>query len=176
MEREKSSHIAVKNLQTYLRQLAYHDPAIYSPPVDGVFDESTRRSLSDFQREYGLPVTGIADQLTWETLYNAYRLSLAEEAPLQKMEVFPEYPHDYVLKSGAFGFPVAALQHMLRELEAVYGKIGDMKVDGNYDNLTAEAVRIFQRQNTLPPTGTVNKITWNWITDQYNQLFSHSRG
>ena len=53
---------AIQNLQTYLRQLSYHDQSIKAPPIDGIFDTDTKQSLMDFQASRGLPPTGVADQ------------------------------------------------------------------------------------------------------------------
>ncbi len=164
--------IAVRNLQAYLRQLSYADPSITPPPVDGVLDSATVRAIREFQESRGLPVTGVADQLLWETLYAAYRASLAENAPPQRMEVFPLLPADFTLDVGSVGFPVAAVQFMLRELEGNYGSLLGTEVTGRFDENTLRAVMDFQRRNALPPNGKVDRATWNKITSIYNVFFT----
>ena len=163
---------AIQNLQTYLRQLSYHDPTIKAPPIDGIFDTDTKKSLMDFQASKGLPQTGVADQALWELLYATYRSSIAENAPPARMEIFPLLPLDTQFKLGDRGFVIAALQFMLRELERKYGFLISVSVTGEFDQITEAAVRNFQKQNALPPNGILNRITWNEITDQYNVLFS----
>ena len=163
---------AIQNLQTYLRQLSYHDPSITAPPIDGIFDSTTQQSLKDFQVSQSLPPTGIADQALWELLYATYRSSLAQNAPPVRMEIFPLLPTDAVIRLGEEGFPVTALQWMLRELERKYGFLLSVEVTGVFDDTTQEAVRAFQSQNALRPNGIVDRRTWNEITDQYNVLFS----
>ena len=172
MPQNPNERTAVRNLQTYLRQLSYHNPEISAPPVDGIFDSATETSLKDFQKVYGLPVTGSANQYVWELLYALYRASRAEHTGPQRMEVFPPLPPDDTIGPGASGFPVAAVQFMLRELETQYGGLLDTKLTGSFDEDTARAVREFQQQNRLPQTGAVNRTTWNALADQYNTLYT----
>ena len=161
---------AIRNLQTYLRQLSYHDASITAPPIDGIYDRDTSQAIRDFQRSQSLPQTGIADQALWELLYANYRRSLAENAPAIKVDLFPPLPRDQAYAPGAVGFLIAAVQFMLRELEAKYGTIELPEITGVYDGKTADAVRFFQSQNTLPVNGRVDRATWNEIADQYNLL------
>ena len=72
---------AVTNLQRYLRQLSYDEASIPPPPVDGIFEDATVAALREFQRLRGFPVTGQADQETWDRLYADYRASLAKNSP-----------------------------------------------------------------------------------------------
>ena len=167
---EQNNPVAVRNLQRYLRQLAYHDPKIPMPPVDGVFESQTREALEAFQRLYGLPVTGVADQVTWDTLYAAYRASVAEYSPPECVSIFPRYPVGYELRPGESGFPVLTLQFMLRELRVSYGITLPVELTGSFDEDTEDAVRGFQAKNFLPATGRVGKLTWDLITDQFNLL------
>ena len=163
---------ADSNLQTYLRQLSYHNPAISGPPVDGIFDTATQNSLKDFQKYYGLPVTGIADQYVWELLYAIYRGSRALNTGPQRMDIFPNFPPNMEYGPGAQGFPVAAIQFILQELEVQYGNLLDTAVTGAYDEGTSRAVQEFQRQNQLQPTGMVDRTTWNALVDQHNVLYT----
>ncbi|MBE6633246.1 MAG: peptidoglycan-binding protein [Ruminococcaceae bacterium] len=172
MPKQNNQAIAIRNLQTYLRQLAYHNDAITAPPVDGVLNSATQQSIRDFQISRQLEPTGITDRLLWELIYASYRASLAENTPPQRMEVFPLTPLDASFSIGAAGFPVAAIQFMLREAEANYGFLRPVEVTGTYTENTADAVRAFQQQNGLRPSGIVDRATWNELTDQHNILFT----
>ncbi len=162
---------AVRNLQTYLRQLSYHDPDIFPPPVNGVFDALTRQSLSQFQKRYDLPVSGTANRATWEKLFSAYRQSLAQNALPAKMSVFPPAPKGYCLFAGCRGFCVSALQMMLGELQRVLPEDVPIEPSGIYDEATEKNVRLFQaRCGELEETGRVDLATWNAIVARYNAL------
>ena len=163
---------AVENLQRYLRQLSYDEADIPAPPIDGVFESQTEEALRQFQRLRGLPVTGSADQETWEQLYRAYRSSLAYNSPPRQIAAFPLDPFGYVIAANSIGFAVLALQQMLRELSYNYAALGELPVTGIYDENTQNAVRLFQANNRLPADGNVGLLTWNAIADQYNALFS----
>ena len=161
---------AIENLQRYLRQLSYSDPAITPPPIDGIYDEDTRRALGDFQRTRGTPETGIADRETWDLLYDAYRASLAASTPPRAVSFFPIGEDFTLLREDGISFPTAVLQYMLRELSARYGGLEDVTVTGLYDPATVRAVREFPTRNRLPATGSVDLATWNAVTDQHNIL------
>ena len=65
---------AVANLQRYLRRLVVFDEYknIDLVPIDGIFEEQTREALKEYQRTRGLPITGKAEKLTWDTLFAEY--------------------------------------------------------------------------------------------------------
>lgn len=165
---------AVENLQRYLRQLSFGEPNIPALPIDGIFESQTEDALREFQRSRGFPVTGSADQETWERLYRDYRSSLAYNSPPRGISVFPLDPPGYVLTAGSVGFVVTAVQYMLRELHFNYSAFNDLPVTGIYDEATVNAVRTFQQGNQLPVDGNVGLLTWNAIADQYNALFSRT--
>ena len=162
---------AIRNLQRYLRQLYFSEENIPNVPVDGIFDTATRESLRAFQRSRGLPETGIADQRTWELLFDAYRAALALGDIPVSVELFPIYPRGSVLSMGSQGFAVMTLQYLLGELEHTYGELIAPPMDGIYGEKTQGAVRAFQLRNALPPNGIADLLTWNRIVDQYNALF-----
>ncbi|MBQ9760468.1 MAG: peptidoglycan-binding protein [Clostridia bacterium] len=163
---------AILNLQRYLRQLSYDEESIKAPPVDGIFETDTQNALRAFQKLKGLPVTGKADQETWELLYALYRASLAKNSQPRPIALFPRTPTDYELALGATGVLVMLLQYMLDELTHSYSDLGDFSVNGTFDEPTKAAVNAFQSHNVLRQTGAVDRDTWNQIADQYNSLFT----
>ena len=172
MQQPQTLSAAVRNLQTYLRQISYHDPEITPPPIDGIFGNETRRSLCEFQKRSGMPVSGVADRATWDALYAAYRLSLAENAMPCRVALFPPYPNRYCLKRGCRDFSVAALQYMLRELQQKTGDGIPIEINGVFDDATEEAVRAFQECcSGLECSGEADRKTWNEIAERYNALF-----
>lgn len=171
MERPQTEREATRNLQTYLRQLSYHDPGITPPPIDGIFGNATRQALCEFQRQSGLPVTGIATLDTWNALYEAYRVSLAENAMPSRVAVFPATPKNYCLSLGCRHFSVAVLQYMLRELQHDVGDEIPIEISGTFDDATEQAVKEFQRCcDGLDCNGTVDCKTWDAIVLRYNAL------
>ena len=160
---------AVANLQRYLRQLGYTEPAIGQVPVDGIFDTATQKALQNYQRTAGLPVTGVADRVTWERLYADYLVSLELYAPPTPISLYPRNPVGGFLDIGAQGFDVTVLQYMLGELALLY-PITPPALTGAYDAATADAVRDMQEFLGLVPNGLVDILTWNAIADRFNAL------
>ncbi len=168
---ERNKKQEVENLQTYLHLLSFHYPTVSSPPVDGIFGESTETSLSQFQELVGLPVTGRADRTTWEALYALYRATLPMTEPPAAIHIFPAYPPELLLEVGSSGFSVATVQHMLRELGQNTVALEALTVDGRYGTETEEAVKVFQLLYGLFPTGNLDRGTWNTLAGAYNTLF-----
>lgn len=65
-----STGAKVRQLQEQLDRISRSYPALPSVTADGIYGESTRRAVEEFQRVFNLPVTGIVDYPTW------YRISV----------------------------------------------------------------------------------------------------
>lgn len=153
---------AIYNLQRYLRQLSRFDPDIPTVDEDGIFGDQTRASLAAFQRKYGLPITGTADAETWAMLFNEYLASVEEQTRPDPIYVFPRYPVNYSVGPGDEGLLVSIIQLILRDIILLYGASPDLRpIDGQYGDLTEQAVRDFQRIHRLPEDGRVDRVTWN---------------
>ena len=65
---------AIKEIQRYLLAISYIDdpPYLSHISIDGIYGDSTRNAVSDFQKRYGLGVTGEVDLQTWLLLYLKY--------------------------------------------------------------------------------------------------------
>ncbi len=62
----------VSALQTYLNTIGETYSSIPSLPVTGYYGRQTEAAVSEFQRLFGLTVTGVTDPFTWETLASLY--------------------------------------------------------------------------------------------------------
>jgi peptidoglycan hydrolase-like protein with peptidoglycan-binding domain len=118
----------VSALQTALTDLCY-----YSGDVTGRYGEATKTAVEDFQRDFALAVTGVADKATQEAIY------AAEYRPL---------------RLGCVGEDVRQAQIRLMALGYYTGKIS-----GRYLPATQEAIRLFQTANALPITGEADVQT-----------------
>ena len=159
---------AIRNLQRYLRQLGYFDGELPLVPTDGIFDTDTRDAVIIFQSKAGLPETGIADKETWDALFAEYLTSLTKNAPTEMINPFPRFPEGYELVSGDAWFLVDIVQYLLEELRVRYDNFENVKRTGVYDRETEDAIKDFQRRNSLPETGFTDKATWNELANQYN--------
>ena len=165
--KKATEQTAIRNLQTYLRQLSYSNKSIPSTPIDGIFEDATRNSLMSFQSLYGLPMTGVADQDTWEALYEAYLADKKEFDPPYALDLFPRTPDNYRLSRGDEYFLVSIIQLLLNELSIIYDSFIPLDVTGVFDANTEKNVSDFQQKQQLPISGQVDKETWNGIVNAY---------
>ena len=160
---------AIRNLQRYLLQLSFFDPAIPPVPLDGVWERETENSLRAFQRWRGLPVTGRVDPVTWDALYAAYLKNLADTGRPEPVYVFPRQPNEYSVGLGDEGALIYAIQYLLRERMIEYGlQEEEQLLTQIYDAATEAWVKKFQAIHGLPVTGRVDKATWNELAKASN--------
>ena len=95
---QKRSHIF--DLQTFLRRIQQSEGSAAPLVPDGIFGAQTAAAVREYQQQHCLPVTGIADQRTWNAIYASYAALIAADAlPMQTAFFPPE--SDTVLKPGA---------------------------------------------------------------------------
>lgn len=158
----------IRELQTFLRKLAFYDPAIPLINPDGVFGPETTQAVAAFQRIFDLPVTGQVDKRTWDTLNEEYNRILALERYPTPLFLFPAV--DAVLRKGDTGDAVLALQIILNALARRYYNLITFPLTGVMDDLTTDAVRKLQEYLRLPVNGEVDRDTWDKIAWLYNTL------
>lgn len=158
---------AVRNLQRYLRRLSYVYPEIPAVPVDGIFNTATRDALIAFQRGAGISPTGVADEETWELLYETYLDVLFGASEPAALPIFPLFPIDYAVRRGDENFIVSSIQYLLREISTLYDFPLPVEVNGRFDEATELAAIEAQRLFLLPPTGEVDKRFWNYLVGAY---------
>ena len=118
----------VAELQQRLTDLYY-----YTGNISGRYREGTRAAIRAFQEDFGLEVTGVADNETQALLFAVlYR----------------------PLRYGSSGEDVKRLQTRLTELGYYHGKIS-----GNYLEGTQSGISAFQEKNGLEKTGVADNDT-----------------
>ena len=65
-------------LQIMLNAISAIHPEIRPVEIDGIYGPDTTAAVIIFQNLYGLPVTGIVNEETWNKLNEVYQLSLLE--------------------------------------------------------------------------------------------------
>lgn len=154
---QKKQHIF--ELQTYLHAISLFNDKIPQIIPDGVYDKDTVLAVKAFQREYGLPETGNTDPATWNKVVNVYKAYL-HAAPVP-YNVFPSA--SYICESGTKGELIYIIQAMLNTISRSYDNFPAIEVCGEYNVLTSDAVKQFQKKVGLPQNGRVNSGTWNML-------------
>jgi len=155
----------IRSLQTMLRILAEEDSRYETLIPDGIYGPATMSAVSRFQKIHGLPITGVADQQTWERIvleYTPARISREEAAPLNTV-----LNPGQIIRRGQRHPNIYLVQAMLQVMQEVYGSIGPVSHTGILDGPTSDALAAFQQLNLLPMTGHLDKRTWKHLTAHY---------
>lgn len=130
-----SSGEAVKKLQTALEALGYMDSA-----PDGDYGTNTVEAVKRAQTALGMSADGEASNLFQQVLYGG-------KAPASDIL-------SVQMKNGSVGTNVTRLQTRLNAKNYFAATI-----DGEYGEITAAAVKLFQKTNGLTQTGTADSAT-----------------
>ena len=162
----------VLNIQYLLSYISLFIPSVLSTAYDGSFGPSTEASVRSFQETYGLPVTGAVNRVTWDKIEDVYYDIISDKNfDFYGGAVYP-YP-GRVLSVGSAGDDVRLLQEYLNFISSTYTDIPKINVDGDFGAATENAVIAFKRYFGLPDnTGRVNAVTWNAISDVYDDLYT----
>ena len=162
----------VRSLQTMLRVLAKDDRTLPTVIPDGIYGPSTMTAVSAFQRKYGLPITGITDQLTWDTIVEIYEPAAIRTEKAQSIEVLLDA--DEILRLGDSNPYIYLAQAMLLQLSKSNASITPLDVNGVIDTETANAITQFQKISGLAPTGEIDRITWKHLVLQFTLDAHHN--
>ena len=155
----------VRSLQTMLRVLQEQDPQYPKITPDGIYGPETSRAVALFQRSHGLPVTGVTDQPTWESIVSHYDDAVVEVIPTIPLEVILNPNQVFALND--VNPNIYILQAALTVLALAHGSHHAPPATGMMDAATMDALSVFQQLNALPMTGQLDKKTWNTIALQY---------
>ncbi len=162
----------VRSLQTMLRIIAEDDISLPTVIPDGIYGPSTMSAVSAFQRKYGLPITGITDQLTWDSIVSVYDPAATRIQKAQPIEILLDAGE--VLRLGESNPYVYLAQAMLIQLSENHAAITPPEVSGIIDTETSNALLQFQRLSGLDATGEMDRITWKHLVLQFT-LDAHHR-
>ena len=162
---------SVRSLQTMLRVIAEADGRIPSLVPDGIYGQTTANSVSTFQRQYGLPVTGVADQVTWEQIVRAYEDGLIRIGKAEPIEIL--FEPNQVFRLGDRSPYLYLMQGMLIALSDEYPLLEHPDSTGNLDASTSAALAGFQTLAGLPPTGELDRITWKYLVHHFTLAANH---
>ena len=159
----------VRGLQYFLAVIGAYYESVEPLEITGTFDAQTERSVRSFQRVYGLPVTGVVDEATWDDIYRAYA-GIAASLPVEDAEWIPLLYPGFVLQEGLTSEYVRVLQQYLTYIHQSIPSIPEVRDTGYFGPVTKSAVTSFQRWAGLTPNGAVGAVTWDGIAGLYSDL------
>ena len=164
MTEEEIYRRAVYELQVFLAAAALENPQIPEVKADGIYGPETREAVRQFQQIYGLPVTGDADQETWEALREVYYQALLRTGAPPALELFAE---ETSIPAG--GDMVYVVQIMLRALGERYRQFSGVEVTGQLDPATTDALEaLWTVVDAQPRDGYTGKDTVRLLGWLYN--------
>ena len=163
----------IRSLQTMLRVIAEDDPRLPTLVPDGIYGPTTMNSVTAFQRLYELPVTGVANQSTWERIVEIYENALIRIDQAEPIEIIMEPGEVY--RIGDSNANIYLLQSILVQLSKDNPTISPPYHNGVLDNNTSEALAAFQLLAGLSPTGELDKITWKYLVKQFTLSASREK-
>jgi len=155
-----------------LRVIAEDDPSLPIIIPDGIYGPSTMIAVTAFQRREAIPVTGIADENTWNQIAAAYEPALIRVGKAEPIEILLE--PGQVIAAGESNPYLYLVQGMLAQLSGDSDAVTHPGHSGVLDAETSLSIRGFQVLAGLPPTGTLDRITWHHLVRQFT--LSASRG
>ncbi len=156
----------VLEIQYRLNYIAAYISEVVPPQQSGIYDIATIEAVKEFQRIANLPITGKVDESTWDSLLLNYsaQLSIYQKAAYDsgRFSAPTAYP-GYVLNLGSFGPAVLKLQQQMVTVASRYCTPFFVPENGFFDLETEEAIKSFQKNLNLVPTGIADKPTWEGI-------------
>lgn len=157
---------AVLDLQRMLNQLSRRYPQLPRLAETGIFDEGTLEAVMIFQRDFSLPVTGVVDELMWNTITTAYRKDLLHFGSPLELRVLPN--GEFSAPFGTIGYPVliaeAIFNSLSRDIQNFHRSSSGTSNAGN----THENLRILQALSGLSTDGVLNRATWDFLARLYH--------
>ena len=143
-------------------------------PETGIFDNTTQNAIITFKSLYGLPLTADIDSDSYDKLTEIFKSETSLRGPTAPIRPYPR-SESYELAFGEVSELVYILQLMLNALSIYYYDIPRIPVNGTFGSETENAVRLFQKINTLPITGIVDRLTWEHLAEEYNESVNDSQ-
>jgi len=168
---EGNTGVPTRTVQYYLSIIAYFNGELQPVPLTGYFDSATVAAVERFQAFYGLPVTGVVDTATWNTIVKIYTETVASLPDGYQGENAKLYP-GYFLSIGMRGENITDLQTYLNFLGRNIAAIPEIPVTGYFGTQTENAVQVFQELYGLPVSGAVGPVTWYQIAREYDSLIN----
>jgi peptidoglycan hydrolase-like protein with peptidoglycan-binding domain len=123
----------------------------------------------EFQRTFNLPITGLVDEQTWNTMFNAVS-GILQTLPPSAIALPALLWPGITYQSGSEGPGVYLIQQYLTYIASVLEGIPPADPDGVFGPQTELAVRTFQEYFGIDVTGVVDRYTWDRIVLIYRNL------
>lgn len=165
-----NTNLPITEVQVMLRVLYPNSPL----SVDGIYGQATKTEVEKYQKDYGLPITGVVDQATWDDMRKSYQRELVLLNKAEPLQIVLQ-PHQ-VLKSGSDNIHMYLIQALLTALHRFYVDMPRVAFTGILDPQTERAIVWFQNKVDVPESGELDKQTWQHLSNQYRLVVGDGTG
>ena len=160
----------ITDLQEMLRMI-YPDTQLSK---DGQFGEETKREVARFQKDFALPITGVADIDTWDAIHREYERASIDQGQAEPLLIVLQ--PSQVLKLGSNNTHLYLIQGILTAISRYYDQMPVVNFTGVLDAPTETAIKWFQVRAGLPVTGEIDKHTWRHLAKHYRSIVGDGSG
>ncbi len=161
----------VFEIQEALRTVSFADPSIPLVAVDGIYGFQTRDAVATFQRQYGLPITGETDTVTWDRLMQIRdSASGRNTTPLQVY-----FDEDVVIAPGSNNEIVAMIKSMIHAIDPNTANSLSLDRSPRYDPNTVRCIRTLRKLHDLEDTDLIDLDVWEILAALYNTRQRYGR-
>ena len=151
----------IRDMQKWLRVIGREYPDFPEVFIDGIYGSETAEAVSFFQRKKGLPVTGVVDRATFDSLYSEYLRIIRASRILGFIPAFEEYTGGEMRPGDVFD-DIFVLQLLLRAISLDDNELF-VDINGRFDDETEKAIRKLQNRIGMAENGKVNGELWNML-------------
>lgn len=164
---QSENHVGrpIRSLQTMLRVIGQGNSGFPTVVPDGIYGKNTETAVRQFQKDNNLPVTGVADNATWDLLVIEYELALVDRNPAEPLQIVLQ--PGQIIRAGEWNYHLFLIQAILAALSRIHTDFPDVPVSGVLDPQTQKSLSHFQSLSGLPVTGEVDKRTWQYLASHY---------
>lgn len=149
----------VRDIQHMLNVISTTHPALPRLVEDGVFGERTLEGVMIFQRDFGLPVTGVVDYDTWLALrVQSELIQKRDGIPPALQIISPQY------EPSSSGTPEWAF------VDTVVAALSPILTNFPSSSTPTDHIRHLQGLGQLPVTGMLDRPTWSLLVRLYHAL------
>lgn len=155
----------IRSLQTMLSVISKYDESLPYIVPDGIYGQNTFTAVTTFQRRNGLPVTGVVNQQTWDTIAQQHQQALVFVSQGQPVSILVDPA--VVWELGDQDAMILLAQSMLLHMSGKYNNIAVPPQNSILDAQTQDSLRSFQRLAGLEETGDLDRLTWKYLSLSY---------
>lgn len=132
----------------------------------GIFDERTKKSVSNFQRKNQLEITGIVDEATLELLYNQYLSEKLNKSIREKVSAFILFP----ILPGSRSDGLIQIHRAMATLLDYYGLTHRIRESNFYNEETKNGIYLLRKIYLLEEAELIDEELYFRIMNDLNSI------